>query len=331
MNAKTDFASTLAPVMMRYLDLKIALGRAYTTERRVLQSLDAFMRTDGAPDLTAELFQRWCQTQTHLKSGIRRAQMRIVRNLCLYRRRTETTCFVPDPAFFPPCHQYLRPHHFSEDEIARLIAAADTLLTTPGFPLRAAAMRLGLVLLYTAGLRRGELLRLLIGDYDSGAQTVLIRESKFHKSRLLPLSVDAAGELETYLAVRRAYRAKSVTDDAPLIWPGGNIVRSYTGTGFGRIYRTLAKQAGIYNANGQLPRVHDTRHSFAINALLRWYRAGLNVQSKLPLLSTYMGHVSIASTQYYLRFVEPLASAASERFAEHYGELLVSLVSEEDQ
>ena len=68
--------------------------------------------------------------------------------------------------------------------------------------------------------------------------------------------------------------------------------------------------------------MHDVRHSFAVNALLRWYRAGVDVQAKLPLLSTYMGHVSIASTQYYLHFVEPVARAASERFAQHYGDLL---------
>lgn len=108
-------------------------------------------------------------------------------------------------------------------------------------------------------------------------------------------------------------------------------MRGYSGFGFGRIYRTLAQRAGIYKADGQLPRVHDARHSFAINALLRWYRAGVDVQNKLPLLSAYMGHVSIASTQYYLRFVEPLASAASERFAQHYGERLIDATPEEDK
>jgi integrase len=75
--------------------------------------------------------------------------------------------------------------------------------------------------------------------------------------------------------------------------------------------------------------VHDVRHSFAVGALLRWYRAGLNVHAKLPLLSTYMGHVSIASTQYYLHFVDPVARAASERFAQHYGHLLTPYTTEE--
>ena len=328
MNGCTSFTSPIASVISRYLGLKIALGRAYATERRVLLALDVYLVSDNAEDLTAEVFERWCQSRAHLKSGIRRTQMRIVRNLCLYRRRTEPSCFVPDPLLFPPCHQPIRPYRLSAEEMARLIAATDTVFLTSAFPLRAAAVRLGLVLLYTAGLRRGELLRLTIGDYDGAARTVLIRESKFHKSRLLPLSLDAAGELEAYLSARRAYRPESMTEEAPLIWRGGKVMRSYTGSGFARLYRSLAQTAGIHKADGQPPRVHDVRHSFAINALLRWYRAGADVQAKLPLLSTYMGHVCIASTQYYLRLVEPLAGAASERFAQHCGSLITSTPEE---
>ena len=156
-----------------------------------------------------------------------------------------------------------------------------------------------------------------------------MRASKFHKSRLLPLSADAVQELEVYFSARRACRPDATTDDAPLIWRGGAVARGYSGSGFGRLFRTLARRAGIRTADGEPPRVHDIRHSFAVNALLRWYRAGVDVQAKLPLLSTYMGHVSIASTQYYLRFVEPVARVASERFAQHYGALVTPIPQEE--
>ena len=86
--------------------------------------------------------------------------------------------------------------------------------------------------------------------------------------------------------------------------------------------RALFRRTGVRTATGHLPRTHDFRHGFAVNALLRWYRAGLDVQTKLPFLATYMGHVSIVSTAYYLQFVEPLASAASARFADHCGALI---------
>ena len=289
MNPPPAFTSPLASVITRYLDLKIALGRRYTTERQLFHGLDTFLVAEHAAELTLEVFERWCQTQAHRKSGIQRTQMRMVRNLCLYRRRTEPACFVPDVAFFPPCHQYAPPYLLTEDEIARLLATTHLLYTTSAYPLRAQAIRVGVVLLYTAGLRRGELLRLTLRDYDPQAHTLLIRASKFHKSRLLPLSADAVAELAAYLAVRRAARPDTLTEEAPLIWKGGTALHGYSGSGFGRVFRTLARKAGVLKANGQPPRVHDVRHSFAVGALLRWYRAGLNVHAKLPLLVDVYG------------------------------------------
>src|SRR5712692_4461640 len=112
MNPLPEFTSPLAPVITRYLDLKIALGRRYATERRLFRGLDAFLVAEHAAELTLEVFERWCQTQALRKSGIQRTQMRMVRNLCLYQRRTEPACFVPDPepASFPPNHQHTPPY-----------------------------------------------------------------------------------------------------------------------------------------------------------------------------------------------------------------------------
>jgi len=321
--------SPLAPVILRYLTLKTTLGRGDATERRFFQSLDAFLVADHAADLTSEGFDRWCQTHAHLTSGIRRAQMRMVRHLCLYRRRTEPACFVPDLALFPLRHQSAPPSLLTEDEMARVLTATTTLRTPPACPLRGQAGGVGLVLLSTAGLRRGELLRLTMGDYDPQEHTLRVQASKCHTSRLLPLSADAGEELAASLAARRTDRPDATRDAAPLMWTGGPGLRGYTGSGCARVFRTRARQAGIRRADGQPPRVHDLRHSFAVNALLRWYRTGVDVHAKLPLLSTSMGHVSIASTQDSLHFIAPVAHAASERFAQHYSHLLTPPPEEE--
>ena len=205
------------------------------------------------------------------------------------------------------------------DEIVQLLATARTLARTSNSPLGPENMRLAIVLLATTGLRRGELTRLTVGDYDPPQRTLAIRESKFHKSRLVPLSADTARELEHLIEIRGRRRLPTEAD-GPLLWHRSPDTGGYSGGGLGGAMRALFRRAGIRTATGHLPRTHDFRHGFAVNALLRWYRAGLDVQAKLPFLAAYMGHVSIVSTAYYLQFVEPLAAAASARFADHCGD-----------
>jgi integrase len=305
----------------RYLTLKHTLGRQYDAEWRVLVHLDRFVAARTA-DLTPDTFARWCLTLDHLASGTRRGRMRVVRNLCLYRRRQEPACFVPDARLFPPLHQVIRPHLFTDTEVLRLLDAADALIPSPNSPLRRETFRLAIVVLYTTGLRRGELARLTLGDYDPLERTLLIRSSKFHKSRMVPLSPDGVREIDHYLARRRALGLPHAAD-TPLLWNRARSGNSYSGGGLGQGIRLLLR-AQIRTAAERLPRVHDFRHGFAVNALLRWYHAGADVQAKLPLLAVYMGHVSIVSTQYYLQFVEPLAAAASERFDRHCGALVTA-------
>jgi integrase len=321
MTREHAFASILGPAIQRYLTLKRALGRQYVSESAILVHLDAFLSAANA-DLTAESFARWSLTLQNLTTGVQRQWMRNARNLCLYRQRTEPACFVPDPALFPQEHQRVQPHIFTQDEIRRILRAVEDLPPGGVSPLRRETFRLAVVLLYTSGLRRGELLRLAVGDYDRTEHTLHVRESKFHKSRLIPLSEDAWVELDAYLSLRHR-RALPLSKDTPLMWNRCGGGRAYTGTGFTYVLRALFRVAEIRTAAGRLPRIHDLRHSFAVQALLRWYRRGEDVQAKLPMLSIYMGHVSITSTEYYLHFVDRLAEIASSRFAEHYGAFVV--------
>jgi integrase/recombinase XerD len=324
MSATAGFSSSLAPVFARYVSLKRALGRRFDIPTSTLQSLDRFLHNQAStyPDLNVAAFQAWCHTQEHLTSTVRRARMRQVYNFCLYRRRTEPQCFVPDPAWFPRPHQRPQPYIFSEQEVAMLLRAASGLKRVPVSPLRPEVIRLVIVLLFTTGMRSGELLRLTLADYNRRDATLLIRESKFHKSRLLPLSAGIADELDRYLRIR-ARRELPVSADMALIWNARNGGRACSVTSLPVCLQTVLRQCSIFTPKGRLPRIHDFRHSFAVNALLRWYRQGADIEAKLPLLATYMGHVSVVSTHYYLHWIEPLRTAASERFASHYGELIV--------
>lgn len=316
MNKEVSLVSCLGPAMARFLELKVAVGLKFDSAAWVLLHLDRFLSRigNGHEDLDAETFAAWGQTYEYLTSGVRRRRMRIVYLFCLFRRRTEPKCFLPDPAQFPSPSPKFLPHIFSEGEILRLLQVADGLEPHSTSPLRREVYRLALVLLYTTGMRRADLLNLTLGDYAPGEQTILVRESKFYKSRLLPLSADGTRELEAYLAARRAHHLP-MEAASPLLIQGRNA--GYSGGGIYDGLRRLYRSAGIRTETGALPRIHDLRHTFAVQALLRWYREGADLGAKLPYLSAYMGHVSIVSTEYYLPFVAALAGMASEKFAAH--------------
>lgn len=316
MSMTPQFSSSLGHVIASYLALKKALGRRFTSETAIFVHLDRFLatRASSSSGLTPEVFAEWTLTFGHLTPTVRRNWMRNVRNLCLYLRRRDPECFVPDPTGFPTPHTPRRPHIFTEDQIVRLLRAAAGLRPRSTAPLYAEGLRLAVVLLYTAGLRRGELVRLVLSDYDPVERTLLVRTSKFYKSRLVALSRDAVHEMDLYL---RARRRLPHDGDAPLLVSRSRGLRSRSGVGLGQSLRRLFRCADVRTTQGRPPRVHDLRHTYAVHALLRWYRAGVDVQAKLPALSASMGHVSIVSTAYYLSFLDPIAEAASEKFAQH--------------
>jgi integrase len=308
-------------IVERYLQWKRALGRGYLGVERVLVSLLQFLHERAAADLDQNLFDQWSKSFADLTANTRRNRQREVRNFCLYRQRTEPNCFVPDANRFPrPC-PYRAPVIFGPQAVARMLATAEQQRATAGSPLLPAVLRLAVVLLYTAGLRRGELLRLTLADADPTAGVLRVRESKFHKSRFVPLSLDACRELRAYLRQRLA-PPLSVAPDSPLLCNCSRGLRAYTGTGLSRGLQLLIRSADVQSPDGRRPRVHDFRHSFAVEALLRWYRQGADVQSNLPKLALYMGHVSIVSTAYYLKWMPEVAAAASDRFEARFGHLI---------
>jgi integrase len=170
-----------------------------------------------------------------------------------------------------------------------------------------------LMLAYCAGLRGGEIVRLKLGDVDLREQTIDIRETKFFKHRRLPLAPGVMAALKHYLSLREAAGAPTIPD-SPLFWsPQRN--RGYTVGGMRLVLTDVLRRAGVKPARGAVgPRVHDLRHSMVSHRMLEWYKSGINVQSKLPYLATYLGHKDIRSTLAYLHSTPELLQEASERF-----------------
>jgi integrase len=307
--------SRLGKQIAAYLALKKSLGRRFFSETYLFRQFDRFLAERRAATVTPVVFTEWVRTFDHVSPTVRRKRMRVIRNFCLYLRRSDRTCFVPDPSEFPAPAAACRPHIFSVEQIVRLLHVATKLPAWSTSLLRGPVLRLATVLLYTTGLRRGELVRLVMSDYDPVERTLLVRTSKFHKSRLVALSKSGADELERYLRARRRLPHHA---DAPLLVSNHRGIRAYSGESFGQAMRRLFRIADVRMPDGRFPRVHDLRHTFAVHALLRWYQDGVDVQAKLPALATVMGHVSIASTAYYLALLDPVADVASDQFDRHW-------------
>lgn len=313
-SASPAFAEQVAAYLAHWR----ALGRRYSQEQWLLQTLLRELPVLGYDDLTADGLQSWFDGRKNRHPNSRRKWAQLVRHFCVWRRRSDPGCFVPGPELACRAQPHVTPVILGDRQVACMLVAADAMEASPNSPLRPATMRMAVVLLYTTGLRLGELQRLELGDVEDDGGVLRVRESKFHKSRLLPLSVSTRAELLAYL-VRRAGVGFDVRPTAPLLCTRARgRMRPYSIGGLQQGLAPLLRSAALSVEELQRPRVHDLRHSFAVQALARWYRQGADVQAQLPKLAVYMGHVSIESTAYYLRWTDEIAALASARFAQHF-------------
>lgn len=316
------FHSRLAASLQRYVDRKRALGRRWRTEAAVLAHWDDFIHREYAlaGRVRVEMFTGWTAELAHLSPTGSHVYQRIVRNFLRFHACDHRGTFIPDPLTFPKPVPAVSPRLISEAEMGRVLDAARQLPATRTNPLRAETFRMGLILLFCCGLRRGELLRLRLGDIE-GEQTVLrIRLTKFQKSRLVPISPSVTVELQHYLQQRRQQQLP-MAPEAFLLWSGYRSSSVYGPTNLAIVWHQLCATAQVLKAQGHPPRLHDLRHSTAVNALQRWYAQGADVQAKLLHLATYLGHGSVASTHYYLKFTPELRQAASQRFHQRFAPL----------
>lgn len=218
----------------------------------------------------------------------------------------------PLPKTVPKRPQPFRPYIFPEEKLRRLFKAAGE-LETPRMALQGATLRPRLLLLYGAALRISEALALTLGDVDLSAGLLTIRESKFYKTRLVPIGPRLTATLRTYADDRRR---QGHSND-----PAGPFFVTRTGTAVTRgmaerAFVRLRDSAGIAREDGARyqPRLHDLRHAMAVHRLVAWYREGADVQRLLPQLATYLGHVDVAATQRYLAMTPELLREASRRF-----------------
>jgi integrase/recombinase XerD len=311
------FRSGLAASLRQYLALRRALGRRYAVEEAVLRRWDDYLRQKfGKAHLVIpEMFHGWAETQPPLHPTVRRNRLRIVRNFLLFRARQVPKTFIPDLETFPKPSPHRSPRLVSAEEMAGVLAAAHKLPISHQNPLRPQTVQTALLLLFCCGLRRGELLRLQWRNCDLQENVLQIEATKFHKSRLVPLSSSVAQALKRYRALRRR-RHLAVQANDYLIWSCNPIASEtvYSAAALAHNWQFLCLTLGILDERGRPPTLHDLRHSCAVTRLELWYKAGKKLQAKLPHLATFLGHINPVSTHHYLHLTPKLREAANRRF-----------------
>lgn len=308
------FGSFLGPMMRDHVALMKSVGYCYTTDERGLLRFDRFLQQH--PDLRGlplkRLVREWTNATPTAEHAWRCSQ--IGRTLSKALRRLDPTIeLIPVDGNLEKRARQLhrRPHIYSGEEVCRLLQVARD-LPSPRSPLRPVTLYTMLVLAYCAGLRLGEIVRLNVGDVDLGGGTIEIRNTKFFKSRRLPLPSSVLSALRSYLDARQ--RAGAPNEPAAGLFWQQRTAERYSYVSAGKLLRRVLERAQLNPREAARPRIHDLRHAFVVNRMLAWYREGVNPQPLLPYLATYLGHKDVNSTLVYLTITQELLQQAGERF-----------------
>jgi integrase/recombinase XerD len=305
----TDLRQALAD----YLLIRSRLGFKLKNARWLLPKFVAYLEQQGATTVTTELALAWA-TQPADQPIQWRERLKSVRGFARHLHSLDPATDVPPTRWFPPHTARAVPYLYSDADIGRLLQTARQL--TP--PLRAATAEALIGLLAVTGMRVSEALRLDRPDvrWEDGVLTVW--RSKFEKSREVPLHPSALAALRAYAHCRDELCPRPLTASFFVSIRGGRLsYRTVHGTFSGLVRRAQIGPNLVHSR----PRLHDLRHSFAVSTLCTWYRAGVDVQMRLPLLSTYLGHVDPKSTYWYLSAAPELLALAGERLEQVLGAL----------
>ena len=317
--------SFLRQPLQDYMARQRSLGRKCLWEERILLHLDYFL-TRHYPHgriFTSGQFAAWtAELRSLTPTGVRTHQ-RCVRQFCRYLALERPATFVPDPSTFPKPWPTKLPCLLAPSQVGRLLASTRCLEPSCHDPLRAQSMRLALIFMFCCGLRHSEVRHLQLADLDLKRRVLHIHESKFHKSRLVPLAASVTQALQAYLRQRARHRLP-IEPTAPFLWNGRTTSTSgpLGPSAVARNWHRICHDAQVFDSQGHPPRLHDLRHSFAVEALRRGYAAGRGAQATLPRLACYMGHAGPTFTHRYLKFTEPIRQAASARLHQHLARIL---------
>ncbi len=302
---------TLNEAIDSYIALKRSLGAVFSAETRILRSFARTLGNIPLDTIDVQATHAFCRgTGPPTRWWERKHQA--LRGLFAYlvTRGHVTASPLSEPG--PRIPRSFKPYIYSRDELQRLLEAT-VILEDSRSPLEPATFRTLLLVFYGAGLRPSEGLRLRCCDVDLNERVLTIWDTKFFKSRLVPIGTALSAALGTYHKARQRLPMPAGARSAFFASRTGSTI---TLSGLEKAFVRLREHVGVQSPPGARwqPRLHDMRHTFAVHRLIAWYREGADVQACLPLLSTYLGHVNVSGTQAYLTMTPELLAEASKCF-----------------
>lgn len=304
----------LSRVVEEYVSAKRSMGMRFHTQAETLERFSRAMGPISILNVSPPLVLAFLPSSGRVTTSWHQ-KFSTIRGLYRFAisRGYARSCPLPD--VLPKRPPYARPYIYSSGELRRLLSAANILDRRPR-GLQAAAFRTLILLLYGSGLRISEALALDVNDVDLAQGLLVVRHSKFDKSRLVPIGPKLIAVLRRHAAQGPGLPSRPLMPSSFFVTATGVSAQPQTAD---HDFRIVRGEAHICREDGAYfqPRLHDLRHTFAVHRLTSWYRSGADVQRLLPKLSTYMGHVGIAETAHYLTMTPELLNEANRRF-EHY-------------
>lgn len=298
--------SPLRDALADYLRIRRRLGFEMPQDGRLLEGFVAFCEQAGAERITTELALAWARTPVHAHPHSWARRLGVVRGFARHVATIDPSSEVPSTDLLPGHRPRLAPYIYTDAQIAALMAAAGKL--SP--PLRAARHQTLIGLLAVTGMRPGEALALDRRDVDLGRGVLHVRAGKQNKQREVPVHQSTIHALRGYARLRDTHCPKPATPAFFLSATGRRMARGE----LNRTFTQLVREVGLDGCGARArPRPYDLRHALAVRTLLEWHHAGENVDRRMPLLSTYLGHTDPASTYWYLEAVPELLELISRR------------------
>lgn len=293
-----------------YLNARRRMGYKLQIEGGQLYRFARFAEDRGhIGPLTLEVAVAWANASKKSSDFSRARRIEVVRSLAKYCILFEPETQIPSRGLLGPAHRRVVPHIYTEEEIANLLKAAGELKPQEG--LRPATMKCLLGLLAATGLRISEALHLTHSDVDSDHRMLVIRETKFRKSRYVPLHSTTAEALDHYARFRDRKVLFRPMSEAFFLADNGCPFHYRQAL---YAFQSIRRRLGWEVQGGRPPRLHDLRHTFACRRLLAWYEQGVDVNKAILVLSVYLGHGKVTDTYWYITGIPSLMSVAAKRF-----------------